>query len=176
MFNAERGHDMNKAMRVAPVLVAIFALAGWQKTAYAAEKGTKGAAAGGGVEATIRKLSDKITAAVLKGDTTTLQELYADDYVSISAVTGAPSTKADLINNLKSGKLKYESIDVSDVQVHVYGPTTALVTAKAEVKGKLGDQDFSGSYRSSRLFVKRGGKWQVTFFQSTKLPTQMRTG
>jgi hypothetical protein len=151
------------------------ALAGWQKSARAAEKGT-GTAAGGGVEATILKLNQKIRAASLKGDSATVKELYADDYVSISAITGAPSTKADLIENLKSGKLKYDSIDVSDMKVHVYGPTMALATAKAEVKGKFGDQDITGSYRSARLFVKRGGKWQVVFFQSTKIPTQMRTG
>lgn len=161
---------MKKAIVVVPALVAVLALAGWQKSAYAAEKGKSG------VEATIMKLDAKIRAAVLKGDVATMKELYAEDYVSVSAVTGAPSTKADLLENLKAGKLKYDSIDVSDVKVQVYGPTMALVTSKAEVKGKLGDQDISGSYRGSRLFVKRGGKWQVVFFQSTKLPTQMRTG
>jgi ketosteroid isomerase-like protein len=167
---------MKKGIVVAPVLVAVLALAGWQKSAYAADKGTDRAAAGGGVEATIMKLNDKIRAASLKGDAATIKELYAEDYVSISAVTGAPSTKADLIENLTSGKLKYDSIDTSDVKVHVYAPTMALVTAKAEVKGKLGDQDISGSYRASRLFLKRGGKWQVVFFQSTKVSTEMRTG
>lgn len=166
---------MKKAIVVVPVLAAVLALAGWRKSAHAAEKGTDGAA-GGGVEATIMKLNEKIKAASLKGDAATIKELYADDFVSISAVTGAPSTKADLIENLKSGKLKYDSIDTSDVKVHVFGPTMAMVTSKAEVKGKLGDQDISGSYRGSRLFVKRGGKWLVVFFQSSKIPTQMRTG
>ncbi len=147
---------MKKAIVAVPVLAAVLALAGWQKSARAAEKGTDGAASGGGVEATIMKLNDRIRAASLKGDVATFKELYAEDYVSISAITGAPSTKAELLENLKSGKLKYD--------------------AKAEVKGKMGDQDISGTYRASRLFVKRGGKWQVVFFQSTKLPTQMRTG
>ncbi len=164
---------MKKAIVVVPMLTAVLALAGWQKSAYAGEKGTDAAAAGG-VEATITKLSDKIRAASLKGDPATIKDLYADDYVSISAITGAPSTKADLIDNLKSGKLKYDSIDTSDMKVHVYGPTMALATAKAEVKGKFGDQDISGTYRSSRLFVKRGGKWQVVFFQSTKVPTSAK--
>jgi ketosteroid isomerase-like protein len=167
---------MKKAIVLVPMLAAVLALAGWQKSTYAAEKGTDGAAASGGVEATILKLNEKIRAALLKGDAATIKDLYGEDYVSVSAIPGAPSTKADLIENLKSGKIKYDSIDVSDAKVHVYGPTMALVTTKAELKGKLGDQDISGSYRSSRLFVKRGGKWQAVFFQSTKVPTQMRTG
>jgi hypothetical protein len=166
---------MKKAITVAPVLVALFALAGWQETARAAEKGKEGAAKGGGVEATITQLSDKITAAALKGDVATFEELLADDYMSISG-SGTVSTKAEVINNYKSGKLKYDSIDVTDVKVRILGPTTALVTGKGEVKGKMGDQDLTGSYRSSRLFVKRGGKWQAVFFQTTKIPTQARTG
>ena len=165
---------MTKAIKVALALVAVFALIGWQ-SAQAAEKGSK-SAAGGGDEATIMKLTEKIREASLKGDVATFQELYADDFLSISAITGATSTKADAINNFKTGKLKYESITTSDTQVHFYGSTTALVTAKAEVKGTLGGQDLSGTYRSARLWVKRNGKWQVVFFQSTKVPTQVKTG
>jgi ketosteroid isomerase-like protein len=171
-LNAEGDHGMKKAIGLVSALVAVFALAGWQGSASAAQKNKESA---GGVEATIMKLNERITQAALKGDAATFQELYAEDYVSISAVTGATSTKADLINNVKSGKLKYDSIAPSDVKIHVYG-NTALVTAKADVKGKFGDQDMSGSYRSSRLFVNRGGKWLVVFFQSTKIPTEIRTG
>ncbi len=167
---------MKKAITVATVLAALGAVAGWQGSARAAEKTNKGAAAGGGAEATLTKLSEKLREAALKGDAATIQELHADDYFSISAVTGAPGTKADLVDNYKSGKLKYESIDTSDMKIQFYGPDTALVTAKANVKGKLGDQDFSGTYRAARLWVKRGGKWQVVFFQTTKVPPQVRTG
>ncbi len=166
---------MTKIIKVAPALVAVFALAAWQ-SAQATEKGSKSAAAGGGDEATIMKLTEKIKDAALKGDLATFQELYADDFLSISAVTGAPSTKAEAINNFKSGKLKYETLTISEVAVHFYGPSTALVTNKTEAKGTLGGQDLSGTYRTARLWVKRGGKWQVVFFQSTNVPTQTRTG
>lgn len=166
---------MTKAIKVASALVAVFALAGWQ-SAQAAGKPSKGSAAGGGDEATIIKLTEKIADAALKADVATLQELYADDYLGISALTGVPSTKADAINNLKTGKLKYESLTTSDVQVRFYGPTTALITGKTEAKGTLGGRDLSGTYRTARLWVKRSGKWQVVFFQSTTVPPQVRTG
>jgi hypothetical protein len=155
---------MTKVIRVVPALAAVLALAAWHST-NAAEKGSKSPAAGGGEEATILKLTDKIRDAAPKGDAATFQDLYADDFLSISAVTGTTSTKADAINNFKTGKLKYESITTSDTKVHFYGPTTPLVTAKAEVKGTLGDQDLSGTYHSARLWVKRSGKWQVVFYQ-----------
>jgi len=166
---------MTKPRNVASVLVAVFALAAWQST-QAAEKESKGSTAGSADEATIMKLTEKIRDAALKGDVATFQELYADDYLGISAVTGAPSTKTDTINNLKSGKLKYETLTISDVGVHFYGPSTALVTNKTEAKGTLDGKDLSGTYRTARLWVKRSGKWQVVFFQSTNVPTQVRTG
>jgi len=166
---------MTKMIKLTLVLVAVAALTAWQST-QAAEKGSKSTAAGSGDEATIMKLTEKIREAALKPDVATFQELYADDYLSISAVTGAPSTKADAINNLKSGKLKYETLTISDVAVHFYGPSTALVTNKTEAKGTLDGKDLSGTYRTARLWVKRGSKWQVVFFQSTSVPSQVRTG
>jgi ketosteroid isomerase-like protein len=166
---------MTKMIKVASVLVAVFALAAWQST-QAAEKGSKSTATGSGDEATIMKLTEKIREAALKGDVSTFQELYADDFLSISAVTGTPSTKGDAINNFKSGKLKYETLTTSDLAVHFYGPSTALVTNKTEAKGTLDGKDLSGTYRTARLWVKRGGKWQVVFFQSTNVPSQVRTG
>lgn len=157
-----------RAVALAAALVGVVAMVAGQSTA-------KGAA-GAEPEATLRKLSDKLREAALKGDAATMEELHADDYMSISALTGAPSNKADLVNNYKSGKLKYEALDTSDVKVQVYGPTTALVTAKVVAKGKLGDHEFSGTFWSARVWVKRGGKWRVVFLQSTSVPTQVRSG
>jgi hypothetical protein len=164
---------VKKAIIVAPLLLAVFALVGWQAAARA-ENAKAGA--GGSTEAAILKLEDKIREALLKGDVATFQELYADDYLSVSALTGATSNKADLINNVKTGKLKYDSITLSDVKVKLFGSAAALVTAKAEVKGKFGDHDMSASYRPARLYANRGGKWQVVFFQSTKIAAQVPAG
>ena len=62
---------MKKAIGLVSALVAVFALAGWQGSASAAQ--TKKEGAGGGVEATIMKLNDRITQAALKGDAATFR-------------------------------------------------------------------------------------------------------
>lgn len=123
-----------------------------------------------GTEAEILKLEEKLLQAALKGDASTFQKLLADDYFAISGVTGSVATKQESLKNYQTSKLKYDSLTPSETKVHVYNPTTALLTAKVEAKGKLGDQDLSGSYRYSRLYVKRGGQWQVVALQSTKIP------
>jgi len=128
------------------------------------------ASAAEGTEAAILQLEKKLLEAALKGDVAAMQMMLANDYVAISAATGGVATKEDSIKSYQTARLKYDSLTPSESKVHVYNSTTALVTAKVDVKGKLGDQDLSGSYRYSRLYVKRGGKWQVVLLQSTRIP------
>lgn len=89
----------------------------------------------------------------------------AEDYVAITPL-GQVTTKADTISARKSGQLRYETIDVSDMVVRVYGDT-AVVTARADVKGHQLGEDFSGPYRYTRVWVRRTGHWQAVSYQAT---------
>jgi ketosteroid isomerase-like protein len=109
----------------------------------------------GNVEETIKALSEQLNQAALKADAATYDRLVSDDYTSIG-IFGTVTTKADLLANYKSGKLKFESIDVLDTKVRVYGDT-ALFSATANVKGHSGDTDISGQYRSTRVWIKPQG-------------------
>ena len=89
----------------------------------------------------------------------------ADDYVAISPL-GQVTTKQDSVSARKSGKLRYDTINVSDMVVRVYGDT-AVVTARADVKGHQLGEDFSGPYRYTRVWVRRDGRWQTVSYQAT---------
>ena len=89
----------------------------------------------------------------------------AEDYVAITPL-GQVTTKQDTVAARKSGQLRYESIDVSDMVVRVYGDT-AVVTARADVKGHQLGEDFSGPYRYTRVWVRRTGHWQAVSYQAT---------
>jgi ketosteroid isomerase-like protein len=60
----------------------------------------------------------------------------------------------------------YDSIQITDMKVRVYG-NTAIVTARAEVKGNDLGEDFSGPYRFTRVWVRRNGRWQAVSYQAT---------
>ena len=62
--------------------------------------------------------------------------------------------------------MRYEAINVSDMVVRVYGET-AVVTARADVKGHQLGEDFSGPYRYTRIWVRRSGHWQTVSYQAT---------
>jgi len=89
----------------------------------------------------------------------------ADDYVAITPL-GQVTTKKDSISARRSGQRRYEAMNVSDMVVRVYGDT-AVVTARAEVKGNQLGEDFSGPYRYTRVWVRRNGHWQTVSYQAT---------
>jgi len=126
------------------------------------------AAIDSGDEATIREILDlerQAREASLHRDADFSQRTLADDYVAITPL-GQVTTKQDTLSARKGGQLRYESIDVSDMVVRVYGDT-AVVTARADVKGHQLGEDFSGPYRYTRVWIRRGGQWKTVSYQAT---------
>jgi len=89
----------------------------------------------------------------------------AEDYVAITPL-GQVATKQETISARRSGQLRYESMNITDMVVRLYGDT-AVVTARAEVKGHQLGEDFSGPYRYTRVWVRRNGHWQTVSYQAT---------
>jgi ketosteroid isomerase-like protein len=122
---------------------------------------------GGTVEQQIKTLSDQLAQAYVKDDTSFLEKYLADDYVGIFA-SSQPVTKAE---SLKPGAVKYESFDVHEMKIRVYGDT-AVVTSLTSSKGELraDGKPFSGDFRTTRVWVKQKDGWKLVTFQSTQVP------
>lgn len=103
--------------------------------------------------------------ASLRRDVEFSQRNLAEDYVAITPL-GQVTTKQDTVSARKSGQLKYDTINVTDMVVRVYGDT-AVVTARADVKGHQLGEDFSGPYRYTRVWVRRTGHWLAVSYQAT---------
>ena len=103
--------------------------------------------------------------ASLRRDADFCLRTLADDYVAITPL-GQVTTKQEAISARHSGQLRYESMNVTDMVVRLYGDT-AVVTARADVKGHQLGEDFSGLYRYTRVWVRRNGRWQTVSYQAT---------
>ncbi len=110
-------------------------------------------------------MENRPSEASLRRDAEFPPRTLAEDYVAISPL-GQITTKQDTLSARKSGQLRYDTIDVSDMVVRVYGDT-AVVTARADVKGHQLGEDFSGPYRYTRVWVRRTGHWQAVSYQAT---------
>jgi len=126
----------------------------------------------GNVEQQIRTLHDQGRQAALKGDTTFLEEHLAASYFGIGG-DGRLRTKAESIQDLKSGGIKYESIDERDVKVNTYG-NTAIVNSTASVKLISNGKPIAGDYRATFVYVKQGGNGREVAFQSTPVGQESR--
>jgi ketosteroid isomerase-like protein len=126
-----------------------------------------GVASAQAVQEQLKKMETDRAAAVVKGDAAKLDKETSDDYTLIN-VNGQKSDKAQMMNSIKTGDIKLTSDDLSDMQVRVYG-NTAVITGKADVKGTIGGKDASGQILFTRVYVKKGGRWQSVAFQQTKV-------
>jgi hypothetical protein len=122
------------------------------------------------VQEELKKLENDRAQAVLKGDTATLDQMTADDYTVIN-ISGQLLTKAQVLEAIKSGDLKYDQLANNDLQVRVYGDT-AVLTGRTAQKGQFKGKDISGQTRFTRVYLKQHGKWQAVAFQATRIAEQ----
>lgn len=118
-------------------------------------------------EPAIRKLVAERDQAIQSGDVAAIERMYSDDYISTSA-TGLLRTKAQVIEDFKSGALKIESISSDDINVRQHGDTV-IVTGRMTAKGKDRDRDVSGERRFTQVYMKKNGRWQLVAFHYSPL-------
>lgn len=106
-------------------------------------------------------------AAMVQGDKAALDGLLADD-LTYTHSSGQLETKAQFLESLRSGKMRYLSAQPSDQAVRLYGDT-AVVTGRAEVKANSQGQELVLSLRFTEVWVKSGGAWKLTAWQSTRV-------
>ena len=103
--------------------------------------------------------------AAIHRDASFSERTLADDYVAISPL-GQVIGKAETVAARKTAQLRYDSIEVSDMVVRLYG-NTAVVTARADVRGRELGEEFTGPYRFTRVWVRRNGHWLTVSYQAT---------
>jgi ketosteroid isomerase-like protein len=106
-------------------------------------------------------------AAMIQGDLTALEGLLAED-LAYTHSNGQIETRAQFLESLRSGKLRYLAAVPSDVNVRVYGET-AVVTGRAEMKVSSQGQELTVTARFTEVWVKSGGAWKLAAWQSTRV-------
>jgi ketosteroid isomerase-like protein len=122
------------------------------------------------VEEKIKSLEDERNQAILHGDFATLDRMTSEDYTFVT-LRGELRTKEDILKGFKTGSFKYDSREVSDMNVRVYGDT-AIVTGRAIQKGMENGKDYSGDYRFTRVYIKQHGRWVTVALQVTLISKQ----
>ena len=119
------------------------------------------------VEKQIFALEDARNKAIVNGDAKALDRLTSDDYTFIN-LRGGVQLKPEIIKGFASGSYHYQSRDITELKVRVYG-NSAVVTGRSTQKGVEDGRDNSGDYRFTRVYVKQSGGWQAVAYQATAI-------
>ena len=108
-----------------------------------------------------------VAGAILRGDAAALERMTSDDYTFVT-LRGEMVTKAEIVRNFRSGAAKYQSREISDLNIRVYG-NSAVVTGRAIQKGMENGKDYSGDYWFTRVYVNLDGQWKTVALQTTRI-------
>ncbi|HEV8679025.1 MAG TPA: nuclear transport factor 2 family protein [Stellaceae bacterium] len=116
----------------------------------------------------IIELDRKRMTAMAEKDIATLNEVIADDLVYTHS-SARLDTKQSLIGNMQSGSTVYTSVVPSDVKAQDLGDTVVL-TGSCRIGVNAGGRPNNFGVRFTDVYAKRGGRWQMVTWQSTRLP------
>src|SRR5712692_6988786 len=118
----------------------------------------------------IKKLEEERNQAILHADTAALDRMTSDDYTLINQ-RGELIKKAQILDGFKSGAIKFDSRELSDLNVRVYG-NSAVVTGRVTQKSTENGRDTSGENRFTRVYVKEKDRWVSVAQQATPIAKQ----
>lgn len=126
--------------------------------------GTAGAAASDqqvkqGPGSAILATDDRPLDALRRGDSAPLQLIYADDY-SLVTPSGVVRSKAEQLDDLKSGRVQFRKIETIERTVRVYG-NVAIILAREKSDILQAGQQVGGDILFTRTYLKVAAGWRV---------------
>ncbi len=118
--------------------------------------------------AIVAELDTRYQAAVKVNDAATMAEILHPQMILVVG-KGAVVTREDLLNDARAKSVVYEQQDEEpgSQTVRVYGPDTAVVTAKLRLKYTVGGEMFDRKLWFSDTYVRTARGWKYAFGQSS---------
>ena len=106
----------------------------------------------------------------LKGDADALRKLWAED-LFVTVPDMPVMNKEELLAIWKAGKMKFDIYKTSDIRIKVYG-NSAVVTGQLVRIRDAKSTKFEDDWRFTKVYVRRGGRWQVVVWHGSHVGTQ----
>jgi uncharacterized protein (TIGR02246 family) len=118
-------------------------------------------------EQEVLKLFEDGDRALIAADPSELSRIFADDYVQYDE-RGKSFSKRDVINNLRSGAIRYLSMKSTGRRIRILSQDLAIVHGSEEDEVEQGGKRFTVRYVYMDVVVKRDGRWQIVGSQLAK--------
>jgi ketosteroid isomerase-like protein len=113
----------------------------------------------------VAQLDTEYQAAVKRNDAATMARILADNFVLVTG-SGRIFTKADMLDDARSGRSVYEHNEDTERTVRVWADT-AVVTAKLWEKGTENGKPHDAVFWFSDTYVRTPSGWRYVFGQSS---------
>ena len=126
------------------------------------------------IEAELLRIENDWPRAIKEKDLAAIGRVEADDIVIVYPDGSLGSKNRDL-QDIATGNMTADEIEMSDLKVKVLDSDAAVVTGQTEMKNgkyKTPDgksQDISGRYRFVDTFARRNGEWKLVAAMSTRI-------
>jgi len=101
--------------------------------------------------------------ALMSADLAVLAQIFADDYVQYNE-SGQAFTKQDVLNNLRTGAIRYPSIISTSRKIRVFGDA-AVVHGSESDEVEINGKRFTVGYVYLDVLRKRDGEWKLVASQ-----------
>ena len=118
-------------------------------------------------ERQILKLFEDGDRALIAADLAELSRIFADDYIQYDDL-GESHTKHDVINNLRTGSIRYLSMTSTGRRIRLLSEEVAIFHGSEDDVVEQGGRRFPVLYVYMDVVVKRNGRWQIVGSQLTK--------
>lgn len=96
-------------------------------------------------------------------------EAALDERLLFVHSNGWTETKHEFIEDIKSGKLRYKNIQVSESSARIY-PSTAIVNGKGKFTVTLDGNDLELNLSYTEVYILKNGKWLLASRHANRLP------
>jgi hypothetical protein len=107
--------------------------------------------------------------ALISANLNSLDSLLVEDFLLIDILTGSEITKPMLLAAVGSSQVKFDAIEAVESRLRMYAATTAVVTGRTEMRGRVGEASFTASSRYTHVFVAQDGHWALASAQGTQI-------
>ena len=119
------------------------------------------------VTETLLRLEREYQRAELERDTSTLEQLFADD-LYYTTFRGAVAGKAAAVSSAADPRRNLTRFELTDLNVLPMGDV-AVVTGRADMQMDMAGADYSGGYRFTHVYRQHEGSWQIAVAQGTRI-------
>jgi ketosteroid isomerase-like protein len=116
----------------------------------------------------VQQMEKRYTDALMKKDLATLEKIWSHDYTFTNG-QGKLLSRAERLENVKTGATEIQSTEEHDVQVRVYSGDAAVLVSHVTLKARYSGKEASGEYRHTAVWIKGAGGWQLVANQITPI-------